>query len=62
MVSKQCETKGAVPNDQLQLQKGNEHRQNLESCPNFEKRVEQTNEPRLNLDSVPMIGSKMDEV
>ena len=62
MVSKRCETNGSRLNDQLQMEKWNENRQNLESCPNDEKRVEQTNELRLNLDGVPMIGNKMDEV
>ena len=62
MVSRQRETKGSCHNDQLQMEKWNEHMQNLESCPNDEKRVEQTNELRLKLDGVPMIGNKMDEV
>ena len=62
MVFKRCETEGLCPNDQLQFQKGNEQRQNLESCPNYEKQAQQTNKRRLNLDGIPMIGNKMDEV
>ena len=62
MESKRCETTGSCHNDQLQMEKSNEHRQNLESCPNDEKRVEQTNNLRLNLDGVALIGNKMDEV
>ena len=61
MVSTQLETKALCPNDSLQMEKWNEHRQNLKSCPNDEKRVEQSNELRSNLNGIPMIANKRDE-
>ena len=61
MVSTQLETQASCPNDQLQMEKWKEHRQNLKSCPNDEKRVQPRNELRLNLNGIPMIANKRDE-
>ena len=61
MVSTQLETKTSCPNDQLQMEKWKEHRQNLKSCPNDEKRVQPRNELRLNLNGIPMLANKRDE-